>query len=98
MNKLEQLAASVSVLALLSSTASAAETLRDGPHVMSAEEIARLPVQRDMNLQRDFIVLLKPEASAAADAVQAYFHGFGFSTDYWPDLHAIKLVGSYSQA
>jgi subtilase family serine protease len=51
-----------------------------------------------MNRQREFIVLLRPGASAAADAVEAYFRGFGFATEYWSDLHAIKLLGSYSQA
>jgi subtilase family serine protease len=98
LNKLEQLAASVSAVALLSSAASAAVTLPGGPRVLTQEEIAQLPEQRDMNRQREFIVLLKAEEAGAADAVEAYFHGFGFATEYWSELNAIKLLGNYSQA
>jgi subtilase family serine protease len=98
MNKLEHLAASVSAVALLSSAASAAVTLPDGAHVMTAEEIALLPVQRDMNRQREFIIVLKPETAGSADAVEAYFRGFGFATEYWPDMNVVKLLGSFFQA
>jgi subtilase family serine protease len=98
MNKLEHLAASVSALALLSSAAHAAMPLPDGPPILTQEEIARLPVQRDMNLQREFYVVLKPEAASAANAVQAYFRGFGFATEYVADANAVKLLGSFFQA
>jgi subtilase family serine protease len=98
LNKLEQLAASVSAVALLSSAASAAVIGPGGPRVMSAEEIAQLPVQRDMNRQREFIVVLKPEAAGAADAVEAYFRSYGFATEYWPDVNVVKLLGSFFQA
>jgi subtilase family serine protease len=101
MNKLEQLAASVSALALMSSGAAAA-VVAPAPGVPSAaerqEKIARLPMQRDMNRQREFYVLLKPEASGSADAVQAYFRSFGFQTEYIPDTNSVKLRGSFFQA
>ncbi len=96
MNKLEYLAASVSALALVSSAASAAVT-GPGGHLLSQEEIAQLPVQRDMNRQRPFYVLLKPGAAGAAAVVEAYFRGFGFRTEYFPDTNSVKLWGSYFQ-
>jgi subtilase family serine protease len=101
MNKLEQLA-SVSALALMSSGAAAAVVAPGATGIPGArerqEEIARLPVQRDMNRQREFYVLLKPGASGSADAVQAYFRGFGFQTQYIPDTNSVKLRGSFFQA
>jgi subtilase family serine protease len=96
MNKLEHLAASVSALALLTTAASAAIP-GPGAHVFSPEEIAQLPIQRDMNRQREFYVILRPEAAGAADAVQAYFRGFGIRTEYFPYTNSVKLWASYFQ-
>jgi subtilase family serine protease len=101
MNRLEYLAATASALALLSSAAFGAGMVSEvagGAHVLTQEEIALQPAQRDLNRQREFYVLLKPAAAGAADAVQAYFRGFGFATEYFPDLNAVKLLGSFVQA
>jgi subtilase family serine protease len=98
MNKFEQLAASVSAVALLSSPAVAAMQLPNGSQILTAEEMARLPVQRDMNLVREFYAILKPEAAGAANAVEAYFRDFGFSPEYVPEVNAVKLLGSFFQA
>jgi kumamolisin len=102
LNKLEQFAASVSALALMSSAASAAVVAPGTAGIPDAgeqqEQIARLPVQRDMNLEREFYVMLKDGASGSADTVQQYFRGFGFQTQYVPSINAVKLRGSFFQA
>ena len=99
MNKLGYLAASVSALALMSSGAYANAYLPGaGHHQLTAEEIAQLPQQKDMNRQREFTVFLKPGAAGSADLVQNYFKGFGFQTEYFPYTNTVKLLGSYAQA
>jgi subtilase family serine protease len=101
MNKLGPFLASVSALALLSSPAAAAALppgAAAGRHLLTQEEIARLPMQKDMNRQRKFTVFLKPGAAGAAAAVENYFHGFGFETEYFSDTNTVKLVGNFAQA
>jgi kumamolisin len=62
---------------------------------MSPAAIARAT---DRNRQREFTVFLKPEASASADAVVAYFKSLGFTAEYHSATNAVKLHGNYAQA
>src|SRR5580658_7651709 len=99
MNKFAYLVSSASVVALTASSAHAyvvGSTPVDPRAKM--ERIARLPQQTDMNLVREFTVFLKPGGGTAADAVVAYFSGFGFQAVYQPVTNSVKLHGTFAQA
>ena len=101
MNRLSRLASSVSVLALLSPAAYAHTPISNAAHPEpSPQSIAHSAAATDINRQRVFNIILKPDAAAraTAPAVESYYRRFGFATQYHAYTNRVELHGSYAQA
>jgi hypothetical protein len=98
MNRLGQLASSVSVLALASSGAFAYSVAPETPGGRTQEQIAQQPGQKDINAPRVFTIFLRDSVSGSADLVANYFRDFGFVAQYYAATNSIELHGSYVQA
>src|SRR5215472_6331637 len=101
MSKAGLLASSVSAFALMCFAVDAHTLMSDPAHPnmqVTPDRIIQSQAATDKYRQRRFNIILKPEAAAAAAAVQNYFNGFGFQTQYHPYTNSIEVRGTYAQA
>ena len=101
MSKAGLLASSVSAFALMCFGADAHSIISDPAHpnlTVTPDRIIQSPAATDKYRQRRFNIILKPDAAASAAAVQNYFDGFGFQTQYHAYTNSIELRGTYAQA